>query len=424
MLINANNLLHGDDRRIETECIVIEEGCLHRFNDILRQCGVDGAIVGLFDTNTVRAVGMHVPAIDQMIVLNANNLHADEAAVRSTLLQLREDVKVIAAFGSGTVTDIARYCAKLKNLILVCCPTAASVDGFCSSVCAMTFNHTKVTVPAIAPKIVIADLAVIKNAPDRLVKSGLGDILGKYVSLADWKVAHLVTGEFYCEKTVKLVKDALNAVTDLVNNDILQGDDFYLQITYALLLSGLAMQLVGSSRPASGAEHHFSHLLTIAPPTLGIHTDALHGESVGVGTLAIAEHYRKLATELQMDDSLAQQIEKTVAVIRQKKRIKNIAFYRRNFDTLADMLYKENENDCLAAVNAQSLQDNWQEIKQVLLDIPSVEELKSMYSKLGMKNSLSDIGVEESKKSLVIKLSPYIRNRLTFNRLSLLINEI
>ena len=423
MQITADSFFHGKEGRMETEYIVIEEGCLTKFGDILRQNGIDGVIAGLFDTNTVHAKGMVVPDIDQMIVLNANNLHADEAAVRSTLFQLREDVNVIVSFGSGTITDIARYCAKLKNLTLVCCPTAASVDGFCSSVCAMTFNHTKVTVPAVAPKVVIADLTVIKNAPDRLVKSGLGDILGKYVSLADWKIAHLVTGEYYCENTVKLVRDALSAITDLVKNNNLHGCEFYLQTTYALLLSGLAMQLVGTSRPASGAEHHFSHLLTVAPQALGIGNDALHGESVGVGTLAIVEYYRTVATKLQINDVVAQ-IEEAVERLRQGKSLMDIDFYRSNFDTLAQTLYNENADDCLAKVNVKSLQDNWKEIQQIMSDIPSVEELKSIYLKLGMKSSLSDIGVDENKKQLLINLSPYMRNRLTFNRLSLLINRI
>lgn len=219
MLITANDFLYGNDRKLETEYIVIEENCLKNFSDILRQNGIDGVIAGLFDTNTLRAEGMVVPDIDQLIVLNVDNLHADEKAVETTLSQLRDDVTVIAAFGSGTITDIARYCAKLKNLILVSCPTAASVDGFCSSVCAMTFNGIKVTLPAVAPKTVIADLAVIKNASDRLIKSGLGDILGKYVSLADWKISSSITGEYYCENTVKLVKEALTAVTDLIRND-------------------------------------------------------------------------------------------------------------------------------------------------------------------------------------------------------------
>lgn len=425
MLITADNFLHGNGRKMETEYIVIEEGCLARFDDILCNNGIDGVVAGLFDTNTVRAEGMFIPALDQVIVLNANNLHADENAVEAALSQLRDDVKVIAAFGSGTITDIARYCAKLKDLVFVSCPTAASVDGFCSSVCAMTFNHTKVTVPAVAPKIVVADLSVIKKAPDRLIKSGLGDILGKYVSLADWAIAHLITGEFYCETTVKLVRDALTAVTDLVKNDILSGDDFYLQTTYALLLSGLAMQLVGSSRPASGAEHHFSHLLTVAPDSLGIRTDALHGESVGVGTLAIAEYYHSIATKLQMNDDLVQTIQSAVDNIRQGgKCLRGIDFYRHSFHSLADALYDENRNDCLAEIDVKALRNKWDDIKQVILQIPSVEELTEIYDKLKMKSSLSDIGVEEGKKSLVVKLSPYMRNRLTLNRIMLLINGI
>lgn len=425
MVITASQITRGISRGVQTEYIVIEEGCLKNFREILRQNKIDGVVAGLFDANTIRAEGMSVPDIDQRIILDADGLHADEKAVEKTLSQLRGDVNVIAAFGSGTITDIARYCAKLKNLTFVSCPTAASVDGFCSSVCAMTFNGTKVTLAAVAPKVVIADLAVIKNAPVKLVKSGFGDILGKYVSLADWKISQLLTGEYYCEDTARLVRDALTSVTDAVKNNVSDGDGFYTQTTYALLLSGLAMQIVGSSRPASGAEHHFSHLVTVAPPSLGIRTDALHGESVGVGTLAVIRRYKAALERLQSPDGFAQELSARLSELhRSGGSLHNIGFYRGNFGELAETLYRENENDCLASVDVSVLKKRWDDVRQVVSDIPSADELEKIFRRLGMKTTLSDIDVDEAKKPLIMGLSPYIRNRLTLNRLLLLIDRI
>lgn len=425
MIITASQIKRGGLQSIETEYVVIEEGCLKNFKDILIQNKISGVVAGLFDSNTICAEGMFVPDLDQRIVLDADGLHADEKAVEQTLSQLRCDVEVIAAFGSGTITDIARYCAKQKNLVLVCCPTAASVDGFCSSVCAMTFNGVKVTVPSVAPKIVVADLSVIKNAPKRLVKSGLGDILGKYVSLADWRIAHLIDGEYYSEDIVQLVRGALVSVTDLVKNNVLNGNEFYTQITYALLLSGLAMQFIGSSRPASGAEHHYSHLISVAPPSLGITSNALHGESVGIGTLTLVGHYKNAVARMLKHDGCLQKIITELTKLRQNgNRLYGLDFYCRNFGTLAEQLYRENENDCLASVKENLLQNNWKDVCRVIAEIPSVEQLKSIYIKLGMKTDLSDIGVDENKKELLVRLSPNIRNRLTLNRLLLLTNLV
>ena len=93
----------------------------------------------------------------------------------------------------------------------------------------------------------------------RLTASGVGDLIGKYTSIADWKIGHAITGEYISLPVVKLEQDILQ---DLIDNlDGLGAHDFaaYENLMYGLLLSGLAMQMIGNSRPASGAEHHISH---------------------------------------------------------------------------------------------------------------------------------------------------------------------
>ena len=91
----------------------------------------------------------------------------------------------------------------------------------------------------------------------------------------------------------------------------------------------------------------------------------------------------------------------------------NIGFYRGNFGELAETLYRENENDCLASVDVSVLKERWDDVRQVVSDIPSADELEKIFRRLGMKTTLSDIDVDEAKKPLIMGLSPYIRNRLT-----------
>ena len=181
------------------------------------------------------------------------------------------------------------------NIDFVSCPTAASVDGFCSSVAAMTWHGCKKTLTAVAPKLVVADTDIIKKAPVRLAKSGFGDMIGKYIALADWKIGNILTGEFYCEKianmTLEATKEVLQAIEGIING----CDEAYEKLIFGLLLSGLAMQMMGNSRPASGAEHHISHLIEMSPPSLNVKSDALHGEKVGVGTLIALREYKRLA---------------------------------------------------------------------------------------------------------------------------------
>lgn len=96
--------------------------------------------------------GRH-PYAEQEIILPSKGLHADEKAVARTLAELHGDTKVLIAVGSGTIHDIACYCAHERGLHFVSCPTAASVDGFCSTVAAMTWHGYKKTLPAVAPEI-------------------------------------------------------------------------------------------------------------------------------------------------------------------------------------------------------------------------------------------------------------------------------
>lgn len=397
-----------------TEKIVVGDGLAALREEIprLRQYG---GIVGLFDSNTAEAVGA-VPCLDKTVVLDARGLHADERAVNEALSHLDGSEGTIVAFGSGTITDIARYCAKDKGLRLVSCPTAASVDGFCSSVCAMTFRGTKVTLPGVAPVAVFADLSVVAHAPVRLTRSGLGDILGKYISLADWRISHILTGEAYSEPIARLVEEALTSVTELAGKDM-RGNDFCKRTLDALLLSGLAMQAVGSSRPASGAEHHFSHLIAVSPKPLGLRSDALHGESVGVGTLAVAERYRLLNGEipthvLQNADVALRKIKDNGDVL------KDMQFYRDNFGDLAESLYDENRPDSLSSVD--NLANAWSGVARVLENIPTPQRLARLFDAFGLKKTLSDIGIEDGRKDALLALSPFMRNRLTLNRLLLL----
>ena len=127
----------------------------------MKQYGLQGYCVAVYDENTYQATADRHPRVDEEVILPAENLHANEHGVDLLLESLPEKTEIILAIGSGTIHDISRYCAYTKNLSFVSCPTAASVDGFCSSVAAMTWNGCKKTLTAVSPKIVVADLDII-----------------------------------------------------------------------------------------------------------------------------------------------------------------------------------------------------------------------------------------------------------------------
>jgi glycerol-1-phosphate dehydrogenase [NAD(P)+] len=157
----------------------------------------------------------------------------------------------------------------------------------------MTWHGFKTTFPAVAPLMVVADLDILSRAPLRMALSGAGDILGKFLSIADWKIAHLLTGEAICRRIVELEEQALDRIINGANKLSRGSAEDFRALTEGLLLSGIAMQMCGSSRPASGAEHHISHFIEMLYETDD--RKYLHGDKVGAATVLLADLYRRFA---------------------------------------------------------------------------------------------------------------------------------
>ncbi len=394
----------GKEHKMETAISVIESGCLKNIRQYMRKYNLQGYTVAVYDENTYKATADRHPDVDFEIILNPENLHANEHGVELLLKQLPNNTKVLIAVGSGTIHDIVRYCAYKKSVDFVSCPTAASVDGFCSSVAAMTWNGCKKTLTAVAPKIVIADIDVIKKAPIRLAKSGFGDMVGKYVSLTDWKIANIVKNEFYCERIAQMTLEATKAVVESASGIIKGKESSFENLMYGLLLSGLAMQMIGNSRPASGAEHHISHIIEMEPIGLDVHSDALHGEKVGVGTLLTISEYQRLCGCSNIN-------------------FKNYEEYNADFlvsifgEEMSEEILSENENDVATGITAELLKNNWEKISVEVNNLPNIKWLESLYFDLDVKSKLTDIGVDENMTKVLLDCSPTIRNRLTLMRL-------
>ncbi len=394
----------GKEHSVTTRFMVIESGCMKDFDKYIKQYGIGGVGVAIYDENTYKATeGVH-PWVAAEVILPAEGLHADEHGVELAKEKMPEKCDYLIAVGSGTVHDITRYISNEKGIPFVSCPCAASVDGFCSSVAAMTWKGFKKTFIATAPTIVVADLDIISKAPLRLTCSGFGDMIGKFIALTEWKIANALTGEYLCKMIYDMTKDATQAIIDSAEG-IKKGElAAYEKLTYGLLMSGLAMQLLGNSRCASGAEHHISHFIEMRPAALSKGSEALHGEKVGVGTLMAFREYHRLC---ENPDVWTRDYERA-----SDEYIKKIFG-----DVLSKSIISENKNDAAEGISAQLVKDHFEEIKEIVNELPTYEELLSKYELLGLKSSLEDIGVDASAYDLILECSPLIRNRLTLMRL-------
>lgn len=227
---------------------------------------------------------------------------ADEDTIARCINGVREDTRLLAAVGAGTIHDIVRMAAVRLNLDFVAVPTAASVDGFTSSGAPILKGGRKMTVPAAAPLALFADIGVLAAAPPRLAAAGFGDMLAKYTALFDWRFSHLVADEPY---DAGLAQEMAAALEDCVKNadGIAAGTaEGIAALMDSLIRSGLVMLRFGASHPASGAEHHLSHYWEMEHLRTG-KPQLLHGLKTGFAAVRIAELYHRFRS--RMDAAVA-----------------------------------------------------------------------------------------------------------------------
>ena len=221
---------------------------------------------------------------------------ADQGTVERVAAGLRGHDAVPVAVGSGTVNDVVKRAAFACGRPYLAVATAASVDGYTASGAAITGEGFKRTLACPAPLAVLADLRVLGPAPPGLTASGYADLLGKVTAGADWLLADALEVERVDPRPWALVQGPLREATGRPAALRAGDEDALERLVEGLLVSGLAMQMAGSSRPASGAEHQLGHLWEMeagrADPAGG--EPPLHGHRVGVGSVAIAGLYERL----------------------------------------------------------------------------------------------------------------------------------
>lgn len=392
----------GREHTLETKKVVVEYGALDGFEQYMADVGLaDKRRTVVYDTVIYGLTeGRHVRA-DQEIVLESNGLRAEDTVIEAMMRDL-DGPEVIVAFGAGTIMDFGRYPAYKLGIPFVAVPTLASSDGFTANICSAIIDGQKKSSAMCAPVLVVADLDIIKGAPARLVASGINDILSKYISLTDWRISHMVNGEYFCPMVAELAEHALGLMRAAADKYAATGEADHEAMTMAQMESGLTMQLLNHSRAASGAEHLMAHLVEMQPPRFE-NAEGIHGECVGVGTFQCIKEYHRLAALTPAAKPFAPLSED---------------WLREKFgERLLPGVMKENEADVLGTFDSQSIVDHWPEIRALLNALPSVEEMDALYSGCGAKYLPEHIGVDPALADEMLEISAAIRNRLTLIRM-------
>ncbi|OPJ64440.1 sn-glycerol-1-phosphate dehydrogenase [Clostridium oryzae] len=343
---------------------------------------------------------------NEVVELSGEGIHADNQNVARLSERLNDEADIFIAVGSGTIHDLTRYVAFQKGIPFISMPTAASVDGFVSTVAAMTWNGLKKTFPAKAPIFVLADTNIFSKAPYRLTASGISDLMGKYTALTDWKISHMITGEYFCSRIYDLEIEAVREVESILGEIKSGNEECMEKLMYALLLSGLAMQMIGNSRPASGAEHHISHLWEMS--VINEPIDALHGEKVSVGLIMCLEKYGQILKAIESGKcKIIDNAEFETALLKE-------SFGKKG---LYEGILEENGDNLLKSINLSRLKNQLPAIAAELRKLPGSDEMEEKLNRTDCITSMQELNLPDIKE-LTLTLSPYVRRRLTLMRIS------
>jgi len=217
--------------------------------------------------------------VDSVIVGDASVTTAEKVAEAAR----ESDAGVIVGLGGGRSIDIAKYASKVSGKGFASVPTVASHDGITSPFASLKGFDKPISRAAKPPDLIVVDVDYVASAPRRYNMAGFGDLIGKFTSVRDWRLAHRLRGEYYGEYAASLALMSARHVS-AYHREIALGTREGIRILLeALVSSGVAMGIAGSTRPASGSEHLFAHALSMI-----VRNPPLHGEMVGVGTIMMA----------------------------------------------------------------------------------------------------------------------------------------
>ena len=223
--------------------------------------------------------------------------HADDmtvASVRDTAAAAGASIPdAVVAVGAGTISDIGKALAFDWQRPLVTVGTAASMNGYTSSIVALTVRGLKRTLPSRPPRVLVLDTDVLAAAPARMTRAGFGDLLSKPASGADWVLSHWLGFDPLCPTALSMADQAVTTARTCASGIGRSDRDAVGTLAAALVVSGFAMDVAGMSSPASGGEHLISHYLDIS--ARGWQREPwLHGEQVAVGTALSLALYTRL----------------------------------------------------------------------------------------------------------------------------------
>lgn len=371
----------------------------------------------IYDENTYSVAGEKIEGLldkynvkFKKIIISQKDVIASEEVVGEVFINYDNKCDLIIGVGSGTINDIGKFTSYKIGLPYIIVATAPSVDGFASDCAPLIVQNMKVTYEAKVPDAIIGDVTILKNAPMDMIAAGVGDILGKYTCLVDWKLSNMISGEYYCEEIVGIVRKAIDIIVSEIDNILRREDDSIKKVMEALVLSGIAMSYTKNSRPASGSEHHLSHYWEMMFMFQG-RKPVLHGRKVGVGTVEVCKIYEKLINK-EVDFKRARKLAEEFSIKSWEEDIRKVYFSAsEGVIELEKEAHKNSTENVLKRI--EYYENHWNEIKDfVSKNLPSSTYISGILEKLNAPSRYEDIEVSEEMYNNSVVYAKELRNRL------------
>lgn len=401
----------------------VEKNAIAKLGDYVKKYNGTKAYI-LADKNTFAAAGEKVLAAlkaadiayTEFIFPGDERMEPDEKHVGSAFLHFDHTCDIIVGIGSGVINDIGKIVAAMTKRPYIIVGTAPSMDGFASPTSSVIRDSLKVSVNSVCPDVVIGDTDVLREAPMIMIRSGLGDMLAKYISVCEWRIGHIVLGEYYCEEVASIIRSALKKCVDGAKGIVDRDEEAVKSVMEGLIISGIAADYAGVSRPVSGVEHYFSHVWDMRALEFGT-SWSLHGIQCGIGTLYALKGYEKLKT-------LTPDREKALAFA---KAHDDEAWFRKIREYIGsasaamakDALTSERYDRAKHAERVNNIVGHWGDILSVIEEeLPAAESMKALLDTIGAPSSASEIGLPEEETALTFRVTRDIRDKYILSSLA------
>lgn len=389
----------GRNHHVGIKYLCVRPGAIETVPEALQVLGASYPYV-VCDHNTYEAAGKKVIALLEsagvkyrlcVLPVREERTRPEELELGTVAMHAHPDCDLILGVGSGVINDICKIYGFMTGKPSMIVGTAPSMDGYASNSSSMEVSNVKTTIYTQLPSAIILDIDIIKNAPMRMLWAGFGDIMAKFLSVCEWKISNIVTGEYYCDNVAGIMRSAANKVIEIAPKLTARDPEAIQIIAEGLIAAGVAMSYAEMSRPASGLEHHFSHMWEMMALERGEPYD-LHGIQVGVATLIVCRIYDKLK-------KFTPDREKAEAFLKNFDEKAWEANVERVFGKTAPEIYaiekKAGKNSPEKhKARMEAILAHWDEIHQTMMEeLPDYDRIYEAMKVTGMPMEPADIGI-------------------------------